>query len=634
MVQKQVQKPLQAKGSGSPVTDDTAMPQFMFKSPSGTGYLFRRAVPADVREVIGKREFKVTLGGDYRSASQRCRELAVQTDQQIAAARTPAPPESSGSSAQLIAQSPPPLVAIRAITPDLVARLHATVINQVLNADRERRYRTRQPTNPAETLKEIERIRSWASLARHGDDTAVYGWAEMLAGTLQRNGYRLAPELHSSVQERELLIEYASAYRNALDILAAECNGKPATAWPQHAEPLKPAEPTPTAAPVPPAMLLSTAIDEFLKHLSPGKRAMNVKHNFILPAFKEVVGDMPITELRQAHIKDFLHTVQKLPPRWSDLRRKNGKTIRELASKTWPETLSLNTYEGAYLASLRTFLERAKTDWQDIGFPTTLTVNIPYLGTRTKIERKQRALKQHEIQAIFLNEKMMKIIKSNTNVYKFWLLAIELYTGARVREICQINPQHDWGCTDGQWWLRLTDEAGEQPDPLVIKSIKTGKPRTIPLHAELIRLGLPDYLERLKQAGARRLFPQWIPTTGDAGVAPGKWVVNYMHSIHLHGSANELGNAIRGSHSFRHTFLTHGRLKGVNLRCISGHSEASSNRVADGYEDQTMLIPLPVMSDRLAKLDYGVVLPVPIQTAATLRLKRAKTSSPRVKTRR
>lgn len=68
--------------------DDKVMPQFMFKSPRGTGYMFRRGVPADVRAIVGKREFKVALGGDYRSACQRCRELAVETDQQIASARS------------------------------------------------------------------------------------------------------------------------------------------------------------------------------------------------------------------------------------------------------------------------------------------------------------------------------------------------------------------------------------------------------------------------------------------------------------------------------------------------------------------------------------------------------------------
>ncbi|HDR8940088.1 tyrosine-type recombinase/integrase [Burkholderia vietnamiensis] len=609
MVQKQVQKPAQTKSGASTVIEDHTMPQYMSKNPNGTGYLFRRAVPADVRPVIGKREFKYTLGGDYRSASQRCRELAVETDRQIEDARSSATsqPGPSGEYVPTIPQISPPLADITAVTPDFIAHLRATVVEQVQRGDREQRYRARVAVNPLQKLQEIERLRSWAKLAQFGDETAAHGWRDMLAGTLSRNGYRLAADLRGSFQERTLLVEYASAYNEGLDILEAEYSGKPLPIR-LTGEPLKRLEPVSRAD----TLRLSTAISEFLEHLPPSQGPMNQKHGFILPAFLEVVGDMPVTELRQSHVKDFLLTVQKLPPHWSALRRKAGLGIRDMASREWNQTLALKTYEGSYLASLRTFIERAVADWQDVGFPTTLTTNISYLGSRTKTERKQRALRPHEIELIFSSERMKKIVARPTHVHQFWLLAIELYTGARVREICQINPQSDWGCRDGIWWLRLTNEPGDNPDPQVKKSVKTGRPRTIPMHAELVRLGLPEHLERTKRAGVRRLFPQWRPTKGNAGAAPGKFVANYLRSIGLHGVENELGNAVRGSHSFRHTLLTHGRKKGVNLRCISGHKESTDNAVADGYEDETVLVPLYEMAARLAKLDYGVTLPTPV----------------------
>lgn len=592
--------------------DDKAMPQFMFKSPRGTGYVFRRGVPADVRKAIGKREFKVTLGGDYRTASQRCRELAVETDQQIASARTSkitsAPSDAEAIPLQ-IATHPAGLTLIREVTRELIAGLYETVIEQVLNADKELRYRSLVAINPVDKLIEIGRLKSWAMLAKNGDDTAVRGWSDMLTGTLKRNGYCLAPELSGSAQERQLLVEYASAYLDALDLLEGEYSAKPLGARQANASIPR----TKLArAPAAQTMLLSAAVKEFIQNLAPNKRAMNEKHAFIIPAFLEVVGDIPISELRQSHVNDFLRTVQKLPPRWSDLRRKNGQTIRELAGGNWNKTLSLNTYEGAYIASLRTFLERAKRDWQDVGFPTTLSASVPYTGTRTKVERKQRAIKPDEMRRIFLSESMRKIASTPAQTHKFWLLAIELYTGARVREICQLNPQHDWGHKDGIWWLRFTDEAGELPASDVIKSVKTGKSRTIPMHAELLRIGLPKYLEQLKLSGARRLFPQWPSTDGDAGAAPGKWVANYLRKIGLHGVSNENGNAVRGSHAFRHTLLTYGRKNRVNLRCISGHAEESDNPVADGYEDETLLLPLEVKAGRLAKLDYGIELPIPV----------------------
>lgn len=167
------------------------MPQFMFKSPRGTGYIFGRAVPEDIRPIIGKREFKVALGGDHRTASQRCRELAVETAQQIVAARsrTAAGTVAGVKSEATTRQSSALLAEINEVNQDWLIRLRAAVFQQVRSVDREHRYHSHNAADPAEKLREIERLRAWANLAWHGDNTAVYGWLEMMTGTLQRAGY-------------------------------------------------------------------------------------------------------------------------------------------------------------------------------------------------------------------------------------------------------------------------------------------------------------------------------------------------------------------------------------------------------------------------------------------------------------
>ncbi|WP_330996274.1 DUF6538 domain-containing protein [Burkholderia multivorans] len=200
MVQKQVQKRAQAQSSTSTVIEDHTMRQYMSKSPNGTGYLFRRAVPADARAAIGKREFKVALGGEYRAACQRCRELAVETDRQIEAARTStAQPGPSGQDAQPAnVQSSAPLADVPTITPVFIERLRATVIEEVYRGDREQRYRVRGAVNPVQKLHDIERVKRWATLAQFGDEVAAQGWRNMLDGTLKRCGYRLG--MHNGVR--------------------------------------------------------------------------------------------------------------------------------------------------------------------------------------------------------------------------------------------------------------------------------------------------------------------------------------------------------------------------------------------------------------------------------------------------
>lgn len=591
------------------MVEGDSMPQFMSKTPAGTGYLFRRGVPEDVRHIVGKREFKQKLAGDYRAACRECDRLAYETSRRIEAAR---------DGLQRRRQNPfhvyDDLIVIGEVTPDLAQRFYSTVLATTDLADIQRREAIAVGQERGLEMDEVQDANKTSeALLRQAFATGdCSAFRHVTHQTLHLNGYRLADELLGSTGEAKLLLAFVRAHLAGIGIVDARFMGEDPPvvlpAAPLHSNPANSGEPP---APGSGPMMLSNVVRDFIANLPVPQRAMKKKHELVLPAFQEVVGDMPITQLRQSHVKDFLLTVQKLPPRWAEMRRKGKLTIREMAKTSWDTCIAAATYEGSYRASLHTFIESAKRNWQDIGFPTTLSTDFSYEGKRTKAEFKQRALRLDEITLIFFHERMEKIIKNPAQVHKFWLLAIELYTGARVREICQINPQSDYGSQGGIRWLRLTDEPGATPDPDVLKSVKT-QPRTIPMHPELVRIGLPQYLDQLKASGARRLFPQWAPTDGNAGAAPAKSVANYLRYIGLHGVANEIGNAVRGSHAFRHTLLTHGKRNHVNLRCISGHQESTDNAVADGYEDETILLTLATMAERLAKLDYGVSLPVPV----------------------
>jgi hypothetical protein len=57
------------------------MPANVFKR--GSVFVFRRVVPETIREIIGKREIKISLGGSYRDACQKAAVLTVQTNVQF-----------------------------------------------------------------------------------------------------------------------------------------------------------------------------------------------------------------------------------------------------------------------------------------------------------------------------------------------------------------------------------------------------------------------------------------------------------------------------------------------------------------------------------------------------------------------
>lgn len=258
------------------------------------------------------------------------------------------------------------------------------------------------------------------------------------------------------------------------------------------------------------------------------------------------------------------------------------------------------------------FLTAAIRDYQDDGFPATLSVKGVKFGGGKGGQNKQRALTHDELKRLFEGVELKSFAAVTQFVHQFWLPVLALFTGARVNELCQINPQTDILLDHKTqiWCILLSDEtcAGDG----IVKTMKMDKSRAIPIHHKLIDLGFVEYAGAIKKSGHSQLFPAWKPRGGRAGVNATKWFTRFLDDIGLHGVKNENGRALRGMHCFRHTLLTHGKLNGVNLRCISGHAERSDNVVADGYEDDTILVTLANKQELLSKLDYGLAFPIPV----------------------
>lgn len=219
---------------------------------------------------------------------------------------------------------------------------------------------------------------------------------------------------------------------------------------------------------------LSKVINAFLSEYDKDKHApMFKKHSAVLPMFLEVVGDRPINELKQSNVNAYFTLIQCLPPRWADICRQNKITVHELAKTKHPITIAPKTFVSTYIASIRAFLATAITNWQDQGFPANLTtLKINYRGNRTKGENKQRPFTLEELNILFNNEQMKAFRADTIEIQKFWLPFIGLYTGARVNEICQINPQTDikQEKKTGIWYFDINETS--EGDARIKKSTK------------------------------------------------------------------------------------------------------------------------------------------------------------------
>jgi integrase len=434
-------------------------------------------------------------------------------------------------------------------------------------------------------------------------------------------GYTLECDLDESGMVRRVKIQAEPHEQAAVDSAICAAIESGATArqktqtLPAHASPTENRPVAPKSSPTP---TFKTVVDDFLvKYEKRNKPGMLKKHKMVLPMLLNVVGDKPISDIRQADINGFFDLLDKLPPRWGDACRKQGLSLQQLSELDHDVTLGPRSFDDTYLASVRPFLKSAKKDWQDQGFPLGLTTEgIEYIGDREEDENKQRPFTLPELQRLFEGNEMGGYAADENLAHCFWLPHVGLFTGARVNEICQLNPQTDilQDPSSGTWYFWITKDT--EADKGVIKSVKTGDSRKVPIHSKLIELGFLDYVEQVKVKDGMRLFPAWEPINKRASGEAEKWFRKLLRQTKLRDETPKA--KILGMHAFRHTLLTHGAMRKppLNLTSITGHAQnpVGATGAARGYFDLALLNTLPDGKALLDQLNYKIEFHMPVKS--------------------
>jgi len=168
----------------------------------------------------------------------------------------------------------------------------------------------------------------------------------------------------------------------------------------------------------------------------------------------------------------------------------------------------------------------------------------------------------------------------------YWIPLLGLYTGARIGELAQLRTT-DITAEDGTPILRITDEDG--------KRLKTdASRRSIPIHPELIRLGLLEYAEAIHKAGHESLWPILTLPPERPGLNISNWFGQYRRSAGLTGKYPDF-------HSFRHLVRT--RMSKIKITekvqdAITGHETKGSigTRVYQGIDLEDRLEAIQSLS--------------------------------------
>jgi len=333
-------------------------------------------------------------------------------------------------------------------------------------------------------------------------------------------------------------------YRQLIELEAmAATLQQPAAAHRGPAREIWPQATRATAAP-PPAQAIETitlgkARDAFLATLKPSTlpKTYTIKKTAI-EALVAFLGP-----------KAKVHTITRSDlARWYQDMREKGASTPTLTNKQ------------SYIGGKGGFFEWAMASGHYPRGDNPASGHVSY-SQREKRARKKLGFKAYDraqIQALFAPEALAKLSESAR-----WASLIGLYTGARASEVGQLLIK-DVFEEDGIPCIRISDEGEHQ-------KVKTEVSlRTVPLHPELLKMGLLKWVNEKREAGQTRLFPA---AKAAAVNGQGNWITKAF-SRHLAEVGKDWEPAKRGFHSLRKTFIQELQGAGVvsELRAqIVGH---------------------------------------------------------------
>ena len=339
------------------------------------------------------------------------------------------------------------------------------------------------------------------------------------------------------------------------------------------------------------SVLFSQAIEKYVQEkLDDGKWKEHSlpDHKYRLDSFVEIMGDMPVTSITDEEMREFRNILRKLPPNRSRSKAYAGKSIADILAMKPAKTLDIKT------VNITVETVGSLLDW--CVHKRWMQYN-PAKGLQIKDRRQAIELRDSfsmdDLERIFTHPRFSE----GTFKYPsyFWIPLIALYSGMRLEEISQLH------CADvyesDSIWVFDINERGVDEQGLEKTVKNTNATRLVPIHKDLLSIGLLEYHKSIAAKGHIRLFPELTKTERSPkfGKQPSKQFKAVI-------SAALDDNSKKTFHSIRHTFVDFYKQRGLQsdmLKQLCGHEYDRSSASVYGKAFPPKLL----YSEVLSKLD-------------------------------
>ncbi len=533
----------------------------------GGKYYYRARVPADLLlHYKPKREFRFSLRtGDRDIAKRRVLDESIRMltefEQVRRAGLTHVPRVALGSMPEdklrrVNIQNSIDLIEMKDIDDHFITRVCLTYLRSHLDDDAARRA---DPENGGETYVELhaenrdEELTLLRSMLGSGNVALV---RPMLASFLALLGYRITGEPPGY---RLLLMRFLEAKIRVSEALKERDVGKPIDI-----DAMAPSEKTflgDSGKPNVPMHMIVTAWD----------RARTRRSKTVVE-YRSVATDFDTYLTKLFKVRDVMHVSKAHVQGYRDQLFADGQKFRTVRKK---------------IGILKSLFATAVSDDIIRSNPCErVRVEAPHVEAKARVP-----FTQADLHAIFSSDVYKSGVRLNGCGIEapFWIPLVAAFSGMRLEEICQLKVRDIRRDEELGWYFSVNDEDG--------KTIKNhSSRRNVPVHSELRRIGLLDFVKAAGKPGAWLFHDLSEDKHGRRGSTFSKQWNRYTRKL-LKMKPND---HTRSFHSFRHTFKENCRrfemLEEVH-DAITGHAHGASEGRKYGHE----LYPLPPMFREIVK---------------------------------
>jgi integrase len=315
----------------------------------------------------------------------------------------------------------------------------------------------------------------------------------------------------------------------------------------------------------------------------------------IVKLFAEFIGETShVTAITKKAVRDWKHMLARWPLKAGDMKAFEGMSFRKVIDANvalGKPTISQKTIN-KYLSAVGSFAEwLLQNEYIDADVMRGMYLS---LDKRTKM---RFPFTEDQLKTIFASPLFATCMGEGQehkpgNIairdWRYWIPWVGLYSGARLGEIAQLLTT-DVRQLHGTWIFHITEEGS------TLKSTKTGgSMRVVPVHSELIKLGLVEYHAKIAANGEAQLFPQLKPDTrGFFSGEPSAFFNDYFRQIGV--KVDKRVNF----HSFRHGIADAFRSAGYmdeQFNMLLGHTKKTTT-------GKYGVMPQGILSERVKMIE-------------------------------